>query len=62
MTTTCPFQSGVRKQSMEALVEDYGIAAARLKSDGVGYLAPAANNTSDAGRALNRRVELVRDK
>ncbi len=39
-----------------------GIAAARLTSDGVGYLAPAANNTSDAGRALNRRVELVRDK
>ena len=47
---------------MEALIESYGIAAARLTSDGVGYLAPAATNTSDAGRALNRRVELVRDK
>lgn len=47
---------------MEALVEGYGIAAARLKSDGVGYLAPAATNMSDSGRALNRRVELVRDK
>lgn len=47
---------------VEALVEDHGIAAARLTSDGVGYLAPAATNTSDAGRALNRRVELVRDK
>ena len=47
---------------MEALLENYGIAAARLTSDGVGYLAPAANNTSDAGRALNRRVELVRGK
>ncbi len=47
---------------MEALVEGYGIAAARLTSDGVGYLAPSATNMSDAGRALNRRVELVRDK
>jgi outer membrane protein OmpA-like peptidoglycan-associated protein len=28
----------------------------------VGYLAPAATNLTDAGRALNRRVELVQDK
>lgn len=47
---------------MDALVEDYGVQATRLASDGVGYLAPAAANKSDAGRALNRRVELVRDK
>lgn len=47
---------------MEALVTEYGIAAERLKSDGVGYLAPAATNASEAGRALNRRVELVQDK
>lgn len=47
---------------VDALVTDYGIAAERLKSDGVGYLAPAATNLSDAGRALNRRVELVQDK
>lgn len=47
---------------MNALVTDYGIAAGRLKSDGVGYLAPAATNRSEAGRALNRRVELVQDE
>jgi outer membrane protein OmpA-like peptidoglycan-associated protein len=47
---------------MDALVNEFGIAAARLKSDGVGYLAPAASNLSEAGRALNRRVELVQDK
>ena len=41
---------------VDALIEDYGIAEARLRSDGVGYLAPAATNTTDAGRALNRRV------
>jgi OmpA-OmpF porin, OOP family len=46
----------------DALVRDYGIAAARLSSDGVGYLAPTATNLSESGRALNRRVELVRDK
>jgi OmpA-OmpF porin, OOP family len=47
---------------MDSLVSGRGVAGARLKSDGVGYLAPAATNLSDAGRALNRRVELVQDK
>lgn len=44
-----------------ALVGEHKISAGRLKSAGVGYLAPAATNESDAGRALNRRVELVKD-
>lgn len=39
-----------------------GAAQARLRSAGVGYLAPAASNDAEAGRALNRRVELVKDK
>ena len=42
-----------------ALTQDYGIAAARLDAQGVGPLAPIAPNTTDAGRQLNRRVELV---
>ncbi|MCG6871895.1 MAG: OmpA family protein [Gammaproteobacteria bacterium] len=50
------------KAVRDALAGEYGIAGARLKSDGVGYLAPAATNLSDAGRTLNRRVELVQDK
>lgn len=50
------------KAVMNALINDYGIAGTRLKSDGVGYLAPAATNLTDAGRAQNRRVELVQDK
>ncbi|HET6496624.1 MAG TPA: OmpA family protein [Thermoleophilia bacterium] len=41
------------------LVATYGIDAARLSGHGVGFLAPIAPNTSEAGRALNRRVELV---
>ncbi|GMU42503.1 MAG: hypothetical protein AMXMBFR25_04890 [Lysobacterales bacterium] len=42
-----------------ALTQRFGIAAARLAAHGVGPLAPAAGNGSDAGRARNRRVEIV---
>lgn len=41
-----------------ALVKD-GIAEPRLRASGVGMLSPRASNTTDAGRQLNRRVELV---
>lgn len=41
------------------LVSAYGIAADRLRGNGVGLLAPIANNASEDGRARNRRVELV---
>lgn len=43
-----------------ALTTTHKIAAARLRADGVGPLAPVASNDSDAGRAKNRRVELVK--
>jgi outer membrane protein OmpA-like peptidoglycan-associated protein len=36
------------------------VAAARLKGFGVGPLAPVAGNDDEAGRAKNRRVELVK--
>ena len=42
-----------------ALARDYGIARDRLTANGVASLAPVASNGSDAGRAKNRRVELV---
>jgi outer membrane protein OmpA-like peptidoglycan-associated protein len=41
------------------LAKSYRIAPARLRSAGVGMLAPVGSNATDAGRALNRRVELV---
>lgn len=44
---------------VEALVKDYGIASARLASHGVGPLSPRKSNENEAGRAENRRVELV---
>lgn len=43
----------------EALSTRYGVAAGRLQAYGVASLAPAALNSSDEGRAKNRRVEMV---
>jgi OOP family OmpA-OmpF porin len=42
-----------------ALAKQYQIAPARLASKGVASLAPVASNADEAGRAKNRRVELV---
>ena len=42
-----------------ALVTQYGIDQARLVPAGVASLSPLASNRSEAGRAQNRRVELV---
>ncbi|MGV7217525.1 OmpA family protein [Bradyrhizobium sp. UFLA05-112] len=41
------------------LVKSFRIAQTRLRTAGVGLLAPVGSNATDAGRALNRRVELV---
>jgi len=42
------------------LVSAHGIAVSRLKGYGVGPLAPVAGNDDEAGRAKNRRVDLVK--
>lgn len=42
-----------------ALVETHGVDASRLETRGVGPLVPVSNNADEAGRALNRRVEVV---
>ena len=41
------------------LAQSYQIAKPRLRTSGVGFLAPIGSNARDDGRALNRRVELV---
>jgi outer membrane protein OmpA-like peptidoglycan-associated protein len=43
-----------------ALVSRYAISHSRLQGHGVGFLALVASNDSEDGRALNRRVELVK--
>jgi outer membrane protein OmpA-like peptidoglycan-associated protein len=44
-----------------ALVRDFAIASGRLTSAGFGERRPVETNDTMAGRARNRRVELVRD-
>ncbi len=49
-----------RAQSVvQALVQGSGIAPARLMAHGAGPIAPVAPNADEAGRARNRRTELV---
>jgi outer membrane protein OmpA-like peptidoglycan-associated protein len=42
------------------LVAKYNISPARLTGDGVGPVCPVSTNDTDAGKALNRRVEIVK--
>lgn len=43
-----------------ALESSYGVSQQRLFAEGVGPLAPVATNTTEEGKQLNRRVELVK--
>lgn len=45
---------------VKALTTQYGVAPDRLQSFGNGSYAPVASNDTEDGRALNRRVELVK--
>ncbi len=44
---------------VKVLMAKHGISSDRISPKGVGPLAPMATNTTDKGRALNRRVEVV---
>lgn len=52
--------SDARAASVRQWLSGHGVDAARLSSRGYGKTQPVADNTSDFGRARNRRVELVR--
>jgi len=41
------------------LARGFRIAPTRMRAVGVSFAAPVGSNASEAGRALNRRVELV---
>jgi OOP family OmpA-OmpF porin len=44
---------------VDALVDKHGISRDRLQAVGVGPVAPVATNSTEKGKSLNRRVELV---
>jgi len=45
---------------MQTLVQKYGADAKRLTAKGYGAEQPLATNDSEQGRAINRRVEIVK--
>lgn len=51
--------SQARAQAVVAALTQRGIATNRLQAKGVANFAPLAGNTSEDGRAKNRRVEMV---
>ncbi|WP_394343376.1 OmpA family protein [Hymenobacter rigui] len=52
--------STARAQSVVAALTEAGIATNRLQAAGFGQTKPVADNTTEEGRAKNRRVELVK--
>jgi hypothetical protein len=52
--------SEARAQAVaDALGQTYGVDGARISTRGLGQTAPLASNGNEAGRAKNRRVEII---
>lgn len=52
--------SRARAEAVRArLIDEHGVAADRVRAEGVGYLAPLDTNSTPGGRERNRRVEVV---
>jgi outer membrane protein OmpA-like peptidoglycan-associated protein len=52
--------SDARSKAIVAKLVEMGVSANRLKSAGKGQTSPIADNSTDEGRAKNRRVEFVK--
>jgi len=48
------------KAVMNELISKYGVSTEQLKAYGVANLSPMVSNTTDEGKAKNRRVEIVK--
>ncbi|WP_022952169.1 OmpA family protein [Leucothrix mucor] len=51
--------SQARAESVMAYLVNLGVQSARLEAQGFGESKPIANNKTEAGRAKNRRIELI---
>lgn len=54
--------SAERAETVKRFLIEAGIDKARLSSEGQGQLSPIADNSTEEGRAKNRRVELIKIK
>ncbi len=48
-----------RAESVSSLLKQMGVASKRISEHGHGEMMPVADNSTDEGRALNRRVEIA---
>jgi len=48
-----------RAESVKAYIASHGVGSGRLTTQGKGFNEPIADNTTESGRAQNRRVEIV---
>jgi len=53
------YLSGKRAEAVKAYLVNQGISSDQLRTAGYGEDKPIASNDTDAGRAKNRRVELI---
>ncbi len=59
ITTNLKLSEARAQAVKKALVQEYNINANRLNTFGAGFFCPVDTNANEAGRAQNRRVELV---
>ncbi|MFV0645587.1 MAG: OmpA family protein [Sphingomonadaceae bacterium] len=48
-----------RAEAVKNYLVSRGVASARIRSQGFGEMNPVADNSTEAGRAMNRRVEIM---
>ncbi|WP_295769830.1 OmpA family protein [uncultured Mucilaginibacter sp.] len=48
-----------RAESVKSYISSHGVSGSRLSTSGKGFNEPIADNSTEAGRAQNRRVEIV---